>query len=110
MTMLCIAMFLFSYVNSSMFWHGHSSRGYWSFHSHIADKAHRTGHGDGGHSANQFLLIEALNNVSFTEAAVPSFDLEPFRTFSACIFTQQKTLPSNCVVSLVTLRGPPELV
>ena len=48
--MVCIAMFLFSYVNSSMFWHGHNVRGSCFYHSHISGLTHRTANTDGGHT------------------------------------------------------------
>lgn len=108
--MLCIGMFLFSYVNASMFWHGHHAQGNWFFHSHIADKAHRTAHTDGGHTAAQFLLLETLNQVSYTEAAVPAFDLEPLLAPAAVILTLPAAYESRVPAFHFSLRGPPALV
>ena len=110
MTTLCIAMFLFSYVNASMFWHGHTTQGIWFFHSHIADKAHRTDHTDGGHNAAQFLLVELANQVSYTESSVPVFDLEPVLAGGTFFETRLVAPVNNGHTYSHSLRGPPALV
>ena len=110
MTTLCIAMFRFSYVNASMFWHGHTTQGIWFFHSHIADKAHRTDHTDGGHNAAQFLLVELANQVSYTESSVPVFDLEPVLAGGTFFETRLVAPVNNGHTYSHSLRGPPALV
>ena len=61
MATLCIAIFLFSYVNATMFWHGHSGSGYWVFHSHIASAAHRTAPSENPHNSAELQLIQISN-------------------------------------------------
>ena len=110
LTMLCIAVFLFSYVNATMFWHGHSGAGYWVFHSHIANAAHRTAPAENPHNATELLQIQAVNQVSFTEDVILSCDLE---LVCGRVETVQ-TEPVSCVGILtydhIVLRGPPALV
>lgn len=108
--MVCIVMFLFSYVNSSMFWHGHNVRGSWFFHSHISSLAHRTANTDGGHTAAEFVLLEMTNQASFTEMAVPDLVLEPLRTVEALIVTPPVAHESHGPALHSSLRGPPVLV
>ena len=108
--MVCIVMFLFSYVNNSMFWHGHSAQGFWSFHSHLADKAHRTSHTDGSHTAGAFVLLAAANQASCTDAAVPAFDLDPLRKPESRMEALPVAQEQRGVVFRFTLRGPPVLV
>lgn len=109
--MLCIAMFLFSYVNSTMFWHGHNVQGVWFYHSHISGKAHRTGQTDGGHTTAQLILIQTVNEVSVTESVVPVFEMEPVLPAETRTIV---TLPAACeggsVAFLFSRRGPPALV
>ena len=98
MTTICIAIFLFCYVNATMFWHGHSFQGGWFFHSHIAGWAHRTAHDSGDHTAAQFQLLAEVNQLACTESAVTSYSL-----------TRPDSVISDRTVSAVSLRGPPEL-
>lgn len=110
MTLLCIAIFLFSYVNSTMFWHGHTVAGNWIVHSHIASKEHRSNQDGTTHTAAQLLLVQTVNQTSFTEDAIVSYEMEPFRK------AVEASVPEPiCPISLIdaphaTLRGPPSLV
>lgn len=110
MTMLCIAIFLFSYVNSAMFWHGHNVQGFLFYHSHISDKAHRSGQTDGGHTAAQLLLIEASNQASYTDDAVQVFCIEPQCPMVALIMVLPAEYDSQATALHFSLRGPPVLV
>ena len=110
MTMLCIAVFLFSYVNATMFWHGHSRAGYWVFHSHIASASHRAAPSENPHNAAELLLIEAANQASFTDEVMPACDLEPLRTVLGTVQTQPESGTGICLHDLSLLRGPPALV
>ena len=51
MTVSFIVIFLFNYVNSTMFWHGHVVGEYWIIHSHIYGNAHQTGRAPCGHTS-----------------------------------------------------------
>lgn len=110
MTMLCIAVFLFSYVNATMFWHGHSRAGYWVFHSHIASASHRAAPSENPHNAAELLLIEAANQISCTDEVMPACDLEPLRTVLGTVQTQPESGTGICLHDLSLLRGPPALV
>ena len=110
MTMLCIGMFLFSYVNATMFWHGHNVQGVWFYHSHIADRAHRTGQTDGGHTTAQLILIETVHQAAYTEAAVPEIAIEPVRPAETrTIETPSVVQDGRTLVINFSLRGPPVL-
>lgn len=110
MTMLCIAVFLFSYVNATMFWHGHGSAGYRVFHSHIATAAHRAAASQIPHNAAELQLIEAANQASFTDDVMPVCELEPFRTVTGTVLTQPASVAGIRLYDLSLLRGPPALV
>lgn len=110
LTMCCIAAFLFSYVNSTMFWHGHTVSGNWLLHSHLASKEHRSAPASNPHTDAQLILIQALNESSCTEDAVASYDLEPLRPLVAVQATEPQSSPSLCAASRIALRGPPALV
>lgn len=110
MTTFCIAIFLFCYVNATMFWHGHSVQGNWLFHSHLADWAHRTAHSDGDHTAAQFQLLVELSLFACTGSAVPSFGQDVFRQEEPVTPSRPDSFASECSVCAVSLRGPPELV
>ena len=110
LTMLCIAVFLFSYVNATMFWHGHNVSGYWFFHSHIASAFHRSAPTENSHTSAELLLIQALNQASYTEEAVFSCDLEPFRVIIETILTEPGPSSGVLFSDHVSLRGPPALV
>ena len=109
-TLLCIAMFLFSYVNSTLFWHGHNVQGIRFYHSHVSGPSHRTGNTDGGHTAAQLILIQTVNQASFTEDAVQSIDLRPFRPAEGVVTTPAFSQESVSSVPCLSLRGPPVLV
>ncbi len=110
MTMLCIAVFLFNYVNATMFWHGHSEAGYWVFHSHIASASHRAVPSENPHNAAELLLIEAADQASFTDEVMPACDLEPLRIILGTVQTQPESGTGICPHDLSLLRGPPALV
>ena len=110
MTMLCIAVFLFSYVNATMFWHGHSGAGYWVFHSHIASAAHRTSSTENPHNTAELLLIQTMNQTSFTEDVILSCDLEPLRVIVETVQTEPISCAGILPYDHVVLRGPPALV
>ena len=109
--MLCIAMFLFSYVNSTMFWHGHNVQGVWFYHSHISGRAHRTGQTDGGHTTAQLILTQTVNEASVTESVVPVFETVPVSMAEVrTIVTLPAACESGCVTFHFSRRGPPALV
>lgn len=111
MTMICIAMFLFSYVNSSMFWHAHHVQGIWFYHSHISDHAHRTDHTDGGHTTAQLIVLETVNQATYTETALPDFDLEPYHPAEVrMIVTPPAAHEIRSLAFQFSRRGPPVLV
>ena len=110
MTMLCIAVFLFSYVNATMFWHGHSGAGYWVFHSHIASATHRTSPAENPHNTAELLLIQTMNQTSFTEDEILSCDLEPLRVIVETVQTEPISCAGILPYDRVVLRGPPALV
>ena len=108
--MLCIAIFLFSYVNATMFWHGHSGSGYWIFHSHIANTAHRTTPAENPHNTAELLLIQAMNQASLTEDVIPVCGLEPLRILEETLSTEPASLVVFRSPGTLVLRGPPALV
>lgn len=110
MATLSIAIFLFSYVNATMFWHGHGSAGYRVFHSHIATAAHRAAASQIPHNAAELQLIEAANQASFTDDVMPVCELEPFRTVTGTVLTQPASVAGIRLYDLSLLRGPPALV
>ncbi|MBR0255620.1 MAG: hypothetical protein IJQ69_06860 [Bacteroidales bacterium] len=109
MMMLCIFVFLFGYVNSSMFLHSHRVHGTVVLHSHISGKAHRSDHSAGGHTAAQFLLLNIVNHAAYTEEAFEVFELEPFCPLEAVM----AVLPASAVTVAEwlhpSLRAPPVL-
>lgn len=109
MTTICIAIFLFCYVNATMFWHGHSFQGGWFFHSHIAGWAHRTAHDSGDHTAAQFQLLAEVNQLACTDSAVTSYSQDVFRWEVYASLTRPDSVIAGRTVSAVSLRGPPEL-
>ena len=110
MATLCIAIFLFSYVNATMFWHGHSVSGYWFFHSHIAGPSHRTVPFENAHTSAELLLIQTLNLASFTEDVIPACDTAPFLVTVETVMTAPESVSFVLPDSPVILRGPPALV
>lgn len=110
MATLCIAIFLFSYVNATMFWHGHSAAGYWYFHSHIAGETHRNAPVEKAHNSAELLLIQTLNQANFTEKVIPACDIVPFRTVREIIQTVPEQTSGFQPDGHIVLRGPPELV
>ena len=110
MAVLCIAMFLFSYVNSSMFWHYHYVKNNFFFHSHMCGSNHRTSHTDGGHTATQLILLETVSYTTLTDAAVVHFDIEPFRLEEVRTVTPSDAFESICLAFYFSRRGPPVLV
>lgn len=108
--MFCIAVFLFSYVNTTMFWHGHAGSGYWVFHSHIAGAAHRTAPVEKAHSTAEWLLIQSLDQVSVTDDVFPSIELAPFRVWMGTVWTGTVSPSGIQGAGSVALRGPPSLV
>lgn len=110
MTMLCIAIFLFSYVNATMFWHGHCVQGRWFYHSHICGAEHRSAQSDGGHTYGQFLQLAEASLLSFTDAAVPTLEttiLRPVIVLLQAPPSQERPDPG---IPVTALRGPPALV
>ncbi len=110
MSSLCIALFLFSYVNATMFWHGHSSPGCWVFHSHIAGATHRSAPVENPHNAAELLLIQAVNQVSFTEDVIPSCDLIPIWVVLDTVQSEPVSFDEILSSGPTVLRGPPALV
>ncbi len=110
MTMLCIAIFLFSYVNATMFWHGHSGSGYWVFHSHIASAAHRTAPSENPHNSAELQLIQISNQASYTEEVIACCDLEPVRMLMETVQTEPTVFAGIQSSVHIVLRGPPALV
>ena len=108
--MLCIAVFLFSYVNATMFWHGHSGSGYWIFHSHIANAAHRTTPAENPHNATELLQIQAVNQASFTEDVILDCGLEPLCMLEETVSTEPVSFVVFLSPGTLVLRGPPALV
>ena len=110
MTMFCIAVFLFSYVNSSMFWHGHNVSGSWIVHSHISGKAHRSAPAENSHTTAEYQLIESLNQTSVTEDVIASYDLAPScrLVFTVLVLPELAALAPEA--AHISLRGPPALV
>lgn len=105
--MAFVIVYLFSYANANMFWHCHTICGQSITHSHIYGKAHQTGHTDGGHTANGLILISIADQVTSTEEAVQTLDLQPLRPFTKCVFGEPVlSLPSVTALH-VSLRGPP---
>lgn len=108
--MLCIAVFLFGYVDSTMFWHGHNISGNWVFHSHISTKAHRSAPLERSHTEAEILLISAANAVSYTEEALAAFDFTPLRPFAGTLAAPAETDAASVKPPHADLRGPPALV
>lgn len=105
-----MAIFLFSYVNATMFWHGHSGSGYWVFHSHIAGPSHRSAPVETAHTASEWLLIQLVDQSSFTDDVIPVCDVAPKDMLVETVQTE----PASCSVTpsygRIVLRGPPALV
>ncbi len=110
MTVLCMAIFLFSYVNATMFWHGHSGSGYWVFHSHIAGSSHRSAPAEAAHNAAELLLIQAVDQSSFTEEVIPVCDVAPQDMLVETVQTEPASCSGTPSYGRIVLRGPPALV
>lgn len=110
LTVLCIAVFLYGYVDSTMFWHGHNISGNWVFHSHISTKAHRSAPLERSHTEAELLLISAVNAVSYTEEALAAFDFTPLRPFAGTLAAPAETDAASVKPPHAALRGPPALV
>ena len=110
MTVLCMAIFLFSYVNATMFWHGHSGSGYWVFHSHIAGPSHRSAPVETAHTASEWLLIQLVDQSSFTDDVIPVCDVAPKDLRVETVLTELAFHAGIPAFSRVSLRGPPALV
>jgi len=110
MSMLCIVVFLFSYVNITMFWHGHSGSGYRIFHSHVAGAAHRAAPVEKAHTPEEWLLIQSLDLVSLTDDVLPVIELAPFRLRLETLRTEAESFSGFQGLGAVALRGPPALV
>lgn len=108
--MFCIAAFLFSYVNSTFFWHGHTVSGSRLFHSHLSSKEHRSAPATNPHTDAQLVLIQMLNASSCTEEAVAAYDLEPLRPLVAVQPVASQSSGSLGAALHLVLRGPPALV
>lgn len=111
MTVFFIIVFLFSYVNSTMFFHSHSFGRNTVVHSHISTKAHRSDNGRAEkHSTAQVLHISEANHVSYTDASIQHFNLQPEGQ------SVIRVVGTTTSVSLSTfeiqhgLRAPPVLV
>ena len=110
MTVLCMVIFLFSYVNATMFWHGHSGSGYWVFHSHISGSSHRSAPVEAAHTSAELLLIQAVDQSSFTEDVIPVCDLAPQGMMMETVQTEPASTSGISSFWHIVLRGPPALV
>ena len=107
MTVLCIAIFLFSYVNATMFWHGHSGAVY---HSHLSSAAHRSAPASNPHTTAELLLIQAASQASCTDDVIPASALEPQRVLVETVLTEPVSSSVFLSPGTSVLRGPPALV
>ncbi len=110
MTVLCMVIFLFSYVNSTMFWHGHSGSGYWIFHSHISGSSHRSAPVEAAHTSTELLLIQAVDQSSLTDDVFPVCDLTPQDMMMETVQTEPASTSGISSFWHIVLRGPPALV
>ena len=110
LSMLCIAFFLFSYVNATMFWHGHVIYGHWIYHSHISSAAHRSAPDENPHTPAELQLIQVTDMVSCTDEVIPSFHLEPDFQIIETICAEPVQLTVIRSYDFISRRGPPELV
>lgn len=110
MTMLCIAIFLLSYINATMFMHCHNVHGTWVYHSHISDTAHRTSHSDGGHTAASLQLIADAGQLNLTDSVVPDFITDVFQSLTTILPSEPVFSCFDSQLSQISLRGPPSLV
>ncbi|MCR5709857.1 MAG: hypothetical protein K6G79_05190 [Bacteroidales bacterium] len=110
MTMLSIVIFLFSYVNATMFWHGHNATGYWVFHSHIAGASHRSAPAESAHTSAELLLVQAVDQNSVTQDVLFSCDLRPQVALLETVWTEPASLSGTILYISALLRGPPALV
>ena len=110
LSMLCIAVFLFSYVNATMFWHGHVVYGHKIFHSHISSAAHRSAPEDNPHTQKGLQLIQIVDMFSCTDKVIPSYNLEPDFRIIETICTEPVQLTVIRSYDYISHRGPPELV
>lgn len=108
--MLCIAVFLFSYINSNFFWHGHKISGSWIFHSHIASASHRSSPEENTHTSTELLLIQAFNQASFTDEVMPYFSLEPISILLVTVQAEPVSWQCDLAYDHSFLRGPPAFV
>ena len=109
MTVSFIAIFLFNYVNSTMFWHGHLVGESLIVHSHIYGKTHQTGSAACGHTSAEILLLSIVNQTVPLEKAVPAIHFQPLRPLVA-LFLDTPALPLQTTdLPHASLRGPPML-
>ena len=110
MATLYIAIFLFSYANSTMFWHVHMvANHYWIFHSHIAGSTHRSAPIEKAHTSEELLLIQSLNQVSLTDDVISYCEIEPFCELVETIITVPEYTCNVHYYERIVLRGPPSL-
>ncbi len=109
MTVSFIAIFLFNYVNSTMFWHSHMVGEYLIIHSHIYGDAHQTGRAPCGHTSAELLLLSIVNQTVSLEKVVSAIDLQPLRQMVTVVLDLLSVPVQSIDVPHVSLRGPPVL-
>jgi len=107
--MFCIAVFLFSYANATMFWHGHYIHGHLVLHSHISSAEHRSTPEDNPHDLAGLQLIQTVDSSPCTDEIIPSFDLEEVLTIVEPLLPEPEHLYAIRSYDYISRRGPPEL-
>lgn len=111
MATLCIAIFLFSYANATMFWHGHMvTKYYWIYHSHIAGKAHRSAPIDKAHTSAELQLIQTVDQISISDDVISDCEVVPYRNVVEAVISIPEYTCDTHIYEHIVLRGPPSLV
>lgn len=108
---LCVVIFLFSYANATMFWHGHMiTVHYWIYHSHIAGKAHRSAPLDKAHTSAELQLIQTVDQISISDDVISDCEVVPYRNVVEAVISIPEYTCDTHIYEHIVLRGPPSLV
>lgn len=110
MTIFLIAMLIFNYVNTTMFWHCHLVDGQIIFHSHIYGKSHHTGNSDGGHTRGQLQFLDYISHTLFTDSVIPDVHVGFYEVLLCEFRPADDSSLSLGFFSRALQRGPPSMV
>ena len=110
MASLCVVIFLFSYANATMFWHGHMiTVHYWIYHSHIAGKAHRSAPLDKAHTSAELQLIQTVDQISVTDDVISDCEVVPYRNVVETVYRYQNIVAIHIYTNILFFVDLPHL-